>query len=145
MTGVPRRCRNREEASMNVVYERCSGLAVNQKSVVACVRVVAEGRVSHEVRTFSTMTSELFALADWLAACGCTHVAMESTGVFWKPVWDNGSAHGPSITTMKRPTIFEKIHESELLGKLTLPDRVLFRGHLKLRDPRTLRIFLVPL
>jgi hypothetical protein len=42
---------------------------------------------------------------------------------------------------MKRLTIFEKIHESELLGKLTLPDRVLFRGHLKLRDPRTLRIF----
>jgi transposase len=72
---------------MNVVYERCAGLDVHQKSIVACVRVVAEGRVSHEVRTFSTMTSELLALADWLAACGCTHVAMESTGVFWKPVW----------------------------------------------------------
>jgi transposase len=72
---------------MNVVYERCAGLDVHQKSVVACVRVVAEGRVSHQVRTFSTMTSELLALADWLAACGCTHVAMESTGVFWKPVW----------------------------------------------------------
>ena len=72
---------------MDVAYERCAGLDVHQKSVVACVRVVAEGRVSHEVRTFSTMTSELLALADWLAACGCTHVAMESTGVFWKPVW----------------------------------------------------------
>jgi transposase len=72
---------------MNVVYERCAGLDVHQKSVVACVRVVAEGRVSHQVRTFSTMTSELLALADWLAACGCTHIAMESTGVFWKPVW----------------------------------------------------------
>ena len=43
---------------------------------------------------------------------------------------------------MKKPTAFEKIHHTALLGKLTLPDRVLFRGHLKLRDPRTLRIFL---
>jgi hypothetical protein len=44
---------------------------------------------------------------------------------------------------MKRPTSFEKIHEAELLGKLTLPDRILFRGHLKLRDARTLRVFLL--
>jgi transposase len=72
---------------MNVVRERCAGLDVHQKSVVACVRVVTEGKVTHEVRTFGTTTSELLALADWLAACGCTHVAMESTGVFWKPVW----------------------------------------------------------
>lgn len=72
---------------MNVVHERCAGLDVHQKSVVACARVVTEGKVTHEVRTFGTSTSELLALADWLAACGCTHVAMESTGVFWKPVW----------------------------------------------------------
>ena len=55
---------------------------------------------------------------------------------------DSGAAHGPSNMTMKRPTAFEKIHRTEILGKLTLPDRVLFRGHLKLRDPRTLGIFL---
>jgi transposase len=72
---------------MNVEHERCAGLDVHQKSVVACVRIVGEGKVTHEVRTFRTTTSELLALADWLAACGCTHVAMESTGVFWKPVW----------------------------------------------------------
>jgi transposase len=72
---------------MNVVHERCAGLDVHQKSVVACVRALAEGKVTHEVRTFGTTTSELLALADWLASCGCTHVAMESTGVFWKPVW----------------------------------------------------------
>jgi hypothetical protein len=91
---------------MNVVYERCAGLDVHQKSIVACVRVVAEGRVSHEVRTFSTMTSELLALADWLAACGCTHVAMESTGVFWKPVWH----------VLERLRVGPKIGRAELLG-----------------------------
>ena len=55
---------------MNVVHERCAGLDVHQKSVVACVRVVAGREVTHEVRTFRTTTAELLALADWLAACG---------------------------------------------------------------------------
>jgi transposase len=67
---------------MQVVYERCAGLDVHKKTVVACV-LTPEGR---ETRTFSTMTAELLALSDWLLACGCTHVAMESTGDYWKPV-----------------------------------------------------------
>jgi hypothetical protein len=57
-------------------------------------------------------------------------------------VLDTGSRDGPCSTTMKRPTAFEKIHQGELLGRVTLPDRVLFRGHLKLRDARTLGVFL---
>jgi transposase len=71
---------------MEVLYPRCAGLDVHQASVVACVRI-ANARASHEVRTFETTTKGLLALADWLRAGGCTHVAMESTGVYWKPVW----------------------------------------------------------
>lgn len=72
---------------MDLLYTRCAGLDVHPRSVSACTRIVIEGRVSHEVRTFGTSTRELREMADWLASLGCTHVAMESTGVYWKPVW----------------------------------------------------------
>lgn len=72
---------------MEVLYPRCAGLDVHKDTVVACVRLVAEGTVQTEVRTFDTTTPGLLALADWLTECGCTHVAMEATGVYWKPVW----------------------------------------------------------
>jgi len=54
---------------------------------VACVRIVSGGEVSRTVRTFETTTARLIELAEWLEANGCTHVAMEATGVYWKPVW----------------------------------------------------------
>lgn len=69
---------------MKVVYERCCGLDVHKKTVVACA-ITPEGQ---EVRTFGTMTNDLLQLADWLAGKGVTHVAMESTGVYWKPVYN---------------------------------------------------------
>lgn len=72
---------------MDLLYERCAGLDVHPRSISACVRIVSQGRTTHEVRTFGTSTRELRAMADWLAESGCTHVAMESTGVYWKPVW----------------------------------------------------------
>jgi len=72
---------------MNVVHERCAGLDVHKDTVVACARLVVEGKPQQEVRTFGTTTKELLALADWLRERGCTHAAMESTGVYWKPVW----------------------------------------------------------
>jgi len=72
---------------MDVVYPRCAGLDVHQKTVVVCARVAAGARVQREVHTFGTTTGELLALAEWLAARALTHVAMESTGVYWKPVW----------------------------------------------------------
>jgi transposase len=72
---------------MDLLYTRCAGLDVHPRSVSACGRIVIEGRVSHEVRTFGTSTRELREMADWLASLGCTHIAMESTGVYWKPVW----------------------------------------------------------
>lgn len=72
---------------MEVVHPRCAGLDVHKETVVACRRIAEEGRVRQEVRTFSTTTRGLLELRDWLAEGGCTHVAMESTGVYWKPVW----------------------------------------------------------
>src|SRR6266851_5726947 len=72
---------------MEVLYPRCAGLDVHQQTVVACARIASGSTVEQEVRTFGTATGELLALADWLTAHGCTHVAMESTGVYWKPIW----------------------------------------------------------
>lgn len=74
---------------MEPVYGCCAGLDVHKKTVVACVRRVTAGaRVQKEVRTFATMTGALLELSDWLAAAGVTHVAMESTGVYWKPIYN---------------------------------------------------------
>jgi transposase len=71
---------------MEVLYPRCAGLDVHKQTVVACVRCVSSAS-AHEVRSFATTTRELLELADWLDSHGCTHVAMEATGVYWKPVW----------------------------------------------------------
>lgn len=72
---------------MQTLHRRCSGLDVHKKDVVACVRLVARNKVSREVRRFPTTTRGLIELAEWLEAAQCTHVAMEATGVYWKPVW----------------------------------------------------------
>jgi transposase len=72
---------------MEVIHARCAGLDVHKDTVVACVRLAVDGQVHQEVKTFKTTTSELLALADWLRDRECTHAAMESTGVYWKPVW----------------------------------------------------------
>jgi transposase len=72
---------------MHVYHPRCAGLDVHQQSVVACVRLQTGGAVTHTTRTVATTTRELLALADWLAEQGVTHVALESTGVYWRPVW----------------------------------------------------------
>ena len=74
---------------MNVVYERCAGLDVHKKTVTACVLIAqAGGQPAKTVQTFATMTADLLALREWLHAQQVTHVAMESTGVYWKPVWN---------------------------------------------------------
>ena len=72
---------------MEVLHARCCGLDVHKETVVACVRRVIDGKTVKEVRTFSTTTADLIALSEWLAESKCTHVAMEATGVYWKPVW----------------------------------------------------------
>jgi transposase len=72
---------------MEVLYPRCAGLDVHQKTVVACARLAAGSTVEQSVQRFETTTRGLLELHDWLQERGCTHVAMESTGVYWKPVW----------------------------------------------------------
>src|ERR1700730_516705 len=72
---------------MEVLYPRCAGLDVHAGSVTACVRLASGGTVTYQHRTMPTTTSGLLELADWLTTAGCTHVAMEATGVYWKPVW----------------------------------------------------------
>src|ERR1700757_2398157 len=73
---------------MEVMHERVAGLDVHKAMIVACVRIMAGGKITRECRTFDTSTSGLRALLSWLVASGCTHVAMEATGVYWKPVWN---------------------------------------------------------
>jgi transposase len=74
---------------MDTLYPRGAGLDIHKQTVVACVRRAgAGGKVRRQTRTFGTMTAQLLGLADWLAEQGVTHVAMESTGVYWKPIWN---------------------------------------------------------
>ena len=74
---------------MDVLYTRCCGLDIHKKTVVACCIISTEGAEPvKETRPFRTMTADLLALADWLQEAGCTHVAMESTGVYWRPVYN---------------------------------------------------------
>jgi transposase len=72
---------------MDVIYPRCCGLDIHKKTIVACLMTSEEGQPpAKTIRTFGTMTTDLLALADWLHTAGCTHVAMESTGVYWRPI-----------------------------------------------------------
>ncbi len=74
---------------VEVLYERCCGLDVHQKTVVACLITPGRGGQPHkELRTFGTLTADLLELADWLRAAQCTQVAMEATGVYWQPIWN---------------------------------------------------------
>lgn len=72
---------------MEVLHLNCAGLDVHKDSVVAAVRHMVGGEVKRGVRTFKTTTQDLMALSDWLSAEGCTHIVMEATGVYWRPVW----------------------------------------------------------
>jgi transposase len=92
---------------MDAIYERCCGLDIHKRTVVACMIVPGSGRQPRkEIRTFGTMTDDLLALADWLATESVTHVAMESTGVFWKPLvrhealFDREGMKGPLLRTV---------------------------------------------
>jgi len=72
---------------MDVLYTRCAGLDIHRDSIVACVRLAEAGGVTRLVETFATTTTDLERLSEWLRGHGVTAVAMEATGVYWKPVW----------------------------------------------------------
>ena len=99
--------------SLDIVYERCCGLDLHKRSITACRLLPGPGgTVSKESQTFGTMTAELLAWGDWLEQGDVTHVAMESTGVSWKPVWNRfeerftvllvNAAHGKVVPGRKR-------------------------------------------
>jgi transposase len=74
---------------MQVIHERCAGIDVHKKTVVVCVLVTqADGTVQKHIRTFATMTADLLALDEWLRGQQVEHIAMESTGVYWHPIWN---------------------------------------------------------
>jgi transposase len=74
---------------MDVVHPRCCGLDVHKQTVVACILISSPtGQLRKTVRTFGTLTDELLALGDWLTCEGVTHIALEATGSYWKPVWN---------------------------------------------------------
>jgi len=74
---------------MEVVYERCCGMDIHKKVVLACLVTPGSGGApTKEIRSFGTMTADLLELSDWLLGAGCTHIAMESTGVYWKPIYN---------------------------------------------------------
>ena len=74
---------------METLYPSCAGLDVHKQTVVACVRRLdAKGKQSQQTRTFGAMTSDLLGLGAWLAEQRVTRVAMESTGVYWKAIWN---------------------------------------------------------
>lgn len=79
---------------MEAIIERCAGLDVHEKTVVACVMTGSLKKPpKKETRTFSTVTKGLLELAEWIEEKGCSHVAMESTGIYWKPVWNILEGH----------------------------------------------------
>jgi transposase len=73
---------------MDVMFESVAGLDVHKAMIVACVRQMSGGKAERESRTFETTTSGLLDLLAWLTESRCSHVAMEATGVYWKPVWN---------------------------------------------------------
>src|SRR6266480_1903221 len=109
---------------MNVVYERCCGLDVHKKMLVACLILLgADGQRHKELRTFRTMMADLLALRDWLTAAGCTHVAMESTGVYWKPIYNVLDGHVEVLVVNAQhlkavPGRKTDVHDAEWLADL---------------------------
>ena len=73
---------------MQVVYQRCCGLDIHKRLIVACLLLMSAQGEQREMRTFGTTLAELYRLRDWLKAHNCQMVAMESTGVYWKPIWN---------------------------------------------------------
>lgn len=129
---------------MNVVYERCCGLDVHKKMLVACLIVPgADGQRHKQVRSFSTMVADLLALRDWLTAAGCTHVAMESTGVYWKPIYNvlDGSVEVLVVNAQHLKAVPGRktdVHDAEWLADL-LQHGLLRASYIPARAQRELR------
>ena len=99
---------------MDVIYPQCCGLDVHKKTIVAClITSTAGAEPMKEIRTFGTMTADLLALADWLQEAGCTHVALESTGV---PTVEIATNRGPTSIVMPPRVLFTPHERGKNLG-----------------------------
>ena len=79
---------------IEILNKICAGLDIHKTRILACIRKLTEsGEIITEIRTFGTMTIELLALKEWMLSKGVTHVAMEATGVYWKPIWNILEGH----------------------------------------------------
>ncbi len=108
---------------MERVYERCCGIDVHKKMVVACLILVADGQRHKEARTFRTTTQDLLLLLDWLSSAGCTHVAMESTATYWKPIYNLLEGHFELLVVNAQhikavPGRKTDVHDSEWIADL---------------------------
>lgn len=127
---------------MQVLYERCCGLDVHKKTVVACLLLTAKtGQVHKEVRTFATTTAGLLALSDWLSSQQVTHVAIESTGVYWRPVFNILEAVCTVILVNAQhvkavPGRKTDVRDSEWLADLTQPWLASSQFHSPAAHPR---------
>src|SRR3989441_11448797 len=83
-----------KEDAMRIMYERCCGLDIHKASIAACALIAEKGKTQEETRRFGTMTADLRELAKWLQQKEIRHAAMESAGVYWKPVWNILEAAG---------------------------------------------------
>lgn len=125
---------------MEVIYTHCCGLDVHKQTVVACL-ITPNGK---EIRTFGTMTESLLKLADWLLANNCTAVAMESTGVYWKPIYNILEATGMEILVVNAQHIKNvpgrktDVKDSEWIADL-LQHGLLRGSYIPDRDQRELR------
>ena len=124
---------------MRILYERCCGLDIHKVSIALCVVITRDGKTEQETRRFGTMTADLLELAAWLKARGIEHVAMESTGVYWKPVWNILEAAGFDLllanaqevkivpgrkTDQKDSQWIADLHQHGLLRKSFVPPRL---------------------
>jgi transposase len=130
---------------MEVIHRCVAGLDVHKETVVACVRRIGEGgRVWKEIRTFDTATRHLDALRTWLQSEGVTHVAMESTGVFWKPVYNCLEEHFEQVLLVNAQHIKQvpgrktDVKDSEWIAQL-LQFGLLRGSFVPLREQRELR------
>ncbi len=95
---------------MDVLHERCCGLDVHKREVVACLLTPGQpGRPHKEIRRFPTMTADLEWLAEWLAQAGCTQVALESTGSYWQPVWNILEERGGFTVLLVNPQHIKQV------------------------------------
>jgi transposase len=128
---------------MKVIFPNCAGIDVHKKFVVACRVRMRRGKPEYKTRTFSTMRDDLQVLAAWLAEWGCTHVAMESTGVYWQPVfnvlegqlqvWLVNARHAKAVPARKTD-----VHDAEWLAQL-LQHGLLRPSYIPDREQRDLR------